>query len=125
MTINQLSRIKNRKFRNIKKNNNLEINKPQYKGIILKIFTMTPKKPNSALRKIAKVFIKNKGPVLAYIPGEKHSLNIHNEVLIRPGRVQDLVNVNYKVIRGPLDAKSVPSRITSRSKYGTQNTKNK
>ena len=88
------------------------------KGIVIKIFNMTPKKPNSALRKVAKVVVKNIGTLLVYIPGEKHTITLHNEVLIRKGKVQDLVGVNYKIIRGPLDAKP-PIRSTSRSKYGT------
>ena len=120
MTINKLIRIKNRKERKILKLD-LEKNKlkrPQMKGIVIKIFNMTPKKPNSALRKVAKVVVKNLGTILAYIPGEKHTITLHNEVLIRKGKVQDLVGVNYKIIRGPLDAKP-PIRNTSRSKYGT------
>jgi small subunit ribosomal protein S12 len=119
MKINKLIRIKNRKERkNINKINKNKLNKPQMKGIIIKLFNMTPKKPNSALRKVAKVVVKNVGIILAYIPGEKHTLTLHNEVLIRKGKVQDLVGVNYKIIRGPLDAKP-PIRNTSRSKYGT------
>ena len=119
MKINKLIRIKNRKVRiNRKKDKRRKLNKPQMKGIIIKLFNMTPKKPNSALRKVAKVVVKNFGTILAYIPGEKHTLTLHNEVLIRQGKVQDLVGVNYKIIRGPLDAKP-PIRNTSRSKYGT------
>lgn len=131
MKINKLIKvkIKNRQKLSISKevNNNkkfLLLAKPQIKGIVLKIFNMTPKKPNSALRKVAKVLIKDFGPILAYIPGEKHSINIHNEVLICKGKIQDLVNVNYKIIRGPLDAKP-PIRTTSRSKYGTPRNINK
>lgn len=92
--------------------------KPQIKGVVLKVFTITPKKPNSALRKVCKVFTKSIGTVIAYIPGMKHSISIHNEVLICPGKIQDLVNVNYIVIRGVYDAKP-PIRTTARSKYGT------
>lgn len=98
------------------------ISKPQLKGIVVKLFTMTPKKPNSALRKVAKIRLSHLysyKEVLAYIPGEKHSLAIHNTVLIRPGKTQDLPGVRYKVIRGAKDAKG-PIRSTSRSKYGTK-----
>ena len=126
MRINQLVRIKNKKERILSLYNKIKnkiLARPQIKGLVLKIFNMTPKKPNSALRKVAKILIKNYGPILAYIPGEKHSINIHNEVLIRKGKVQDLVNVNYKIIRGPLDAKP-PVRTTSRSKYGTPQSRN-
>ena len=120
----KLIRIKNRQERIKRKKINIEKNKkPQMKGIVIKIFNMTPKKPNSALRKVAKVVVKNLGTILVYIPGEKHTITLHNEVLIRKGKVQDLVGVNYKIIRGPLDAKP-PIRKTSRSKYGTpRNTK--
>ena len=99
------------------------ISKPQIKGLITKLFTMTPKKPNSALRKVAKVLIKGQIEVLAYIPGEKHTLALHNMVLIKPGKTKDLPGVRYKVIRGALDCKA-PLRTTSRSKYGTKRVKN-
>ena len=114
----KLIRIKNRQERIKNKINIEKKKKPQMKGIVIKIFNMTPKKPNSALRKVAKVVVKNLGTILVYIPGEKHTITLHNEVLIRKGKVQDLVGVNYKIIRGPLDAKP-PIRKTSRSKYGT------
>lgn len=93
--------------------------KPQIRGIIIKLLTMKPKKPNSAVRKIAKVKIKDKF-LIAYIPGEGLSdLSIHNEVLIRGGKVQDLPGVNYKIIRGARDCPSV-KRKRSRSKYGAK-----
>ena len=98
------------------------ISKPQIKGIVVKLLTMTPKKPNSALRKVAKVRlgkIYNFKEVLAYIIGEKHSLAIHNTVLIRPGQTQDLPGVRYKIVRGARDCKG-PIRSSSRSKYGTK-----
>lgn len=98
------------------------ISKPQIKGIVVKLITMTPKKPNSALRKVAKVRLGktyNFKEVLAYIIGEKHSLAVHNTILIRPGKTQDLPGVRYKVIRGALDCKG-PIRSSSRSKYGTK-----
>lgn len=92
---------------------------PQKKGVILKILTMKPKKPNSAIRKVAKVNIK--GVIItAYIPGEHHQLTVHSQVLIRGGRTQDLPGVNYKIIRGALDTSPV-IRKTSRSKYGCKN----
>ena len=90
---------------------------PQMKGIVTKVFTMTPKKPNSALRKIVKVKTNLKKILLVYVPGEKHTLSVHNEVLIRNNRIQDMPGINYEIIRGKLDAKS-PIRVTSRSKYG-------
>ena len=90
--------------------------KPQRKGIITKVFTMTPKKPNSALRKVLKV-ITRIGDIIAYVPGEKHTINIHNIVLLKRGRTKDLPGVKYKVIRGKYDA-IAPIRSTSRSKYG-------
>lgn len=90
------------------------------KGIITEIRNMTPKKPNSAIRKVAKVMLtQNKKQVLAYIPGEGHSLTAHNEVLVCPGKIQDLVYVKYKCVRGALDFKGVVGRKTARSKYGT------
>jgi len=101
------------------------ISKPQIKGIVVKLITMTPKKPNSALRKVAKVRLGNlynNKEVLAYIVGEKHSLAVHNTVLIRPGKTQDLPGVRYKVIRGARDCKG-PIRSSSRSKYGTKKEK--
>lgn len=99
--------------------------KPQIKGIVVKLITMTPKKPNSALRKVAKVKLGklyNNKEVLAYIVGEKHTLAVHNTVLIRPGKTQDLPGVRYKVIRGARDSKG-PVRSSSRSKYGTKKRK--
>lgn len=105
-----------------KKTSGVGSGKPQIKGIVTKLFTMTPKKPNSALRKVAKVRLGNyynNKEVLAYIVGEKHSLAVHNTVLIRPGNTQDLPGVKFKVIRGARDCKG-PIRSTSRSKYGTK-----
>jgi len=101
---------------------------PQLKGIILKIFTMTPKKPNSALRKVALIKLnkpiktsmnKIEDKIIAYIMGENHTLNIHNIVLLIAKKTQDLPGVNYKVLRGVLDAKA-PKRKVSRSKYGVK-----
>lgn len=141
MTLNQKSRIKNNKFyKKIKKHNKLKNTKkyyqtskvgkilknkqirPQLKGLTIKIFTMTPKKPNSALRKVAKVKLnkplKNgEKQVIAYIPGEKHTLTLHNLVLLIPKKTKDLPGIRYKILRGVLDAKP-PIRNTKRSKYG-------
>lgn len=91
---------------------------PQIRAIVTSIETMSPKKPNSAIRKVIKAKTR-KGIITAYIPGEKNNITIQNEVLIRKGKVQDLVSVNYKVIRGTLDVKG-PERTKSRSKYGVR-----
>lgn len=93
---------------------------PQKQGVCTQVKTMTPKKPNSALRKIARVRLTNGIEVTAYIPGEGHSLQEHSVVLIRGGRVKDLPGVRYHVIRGPLDATGVEGRHRGRSKYGTK-----
>lgn len=112
MTINQISRMKNNKNRRKRVKEEYKLDgKPQMKGLTIKIYTMTPKKPNSALRKVAKVKLnKGIGPkkqtiITAYIPLEKHTLSIHNAVLIVPGRTQDLPGIKYKIIRGVLDCK--------------------
>lgn len=91
---------------------------PQIKGMVIGVSTRRPKKPNSALRKVVKVRTRF-GDFIAYVPGEAHSINLHNTILIRPGRTKDLPGVNYKVIRGKYDA-SAPIRSTSRSKYGVK-----
>ena len=93
---------------------------PQKRGVCLQVRTMTPKKPNSALRKIARVRLTNGIEVTAYIPGEGHSLQEHSVVLIRGGRVKDLPGVRYHIIRGALDAQGVANRKRGRSKYGTR-----
>ena len=92
---------------------------PQKAGVCLQVKTMTPKKPNSALRKIARVRLSNKQEVTAYIMGEGHNLAEHSIVLIRGGRVRDLPGVKYHIVRGKLDAGGVDKRRTSRSKYGS------
>ena len=95
--------------------------KPQIKGLVVKLFTMTPKKPNSALRKVAKVklsHIYGNKEVLAYITGENHTLAVHNTVLMRPGKTQDLPGVKFKILRGTADCKAPFNRSSSRSKYG-------
>ena len=96
---------------------------PQKRGVCLQVRTMTPKKPNSALRKIARVRLTNGIEVTAYIPGEGHSLQEHSVVLIRGGRVKDLPGVRYHVIRGALDTAGVANRKQSRSKYGAKRPK--
>ena len=96
---------------------------PQKRGVCLQVKTMTPKKPNSALRKIARVRLSNGKEVTVYIPGEGHNLQEHSIVLIRGGRVRDLPGVRYHVLRGSLDASGVDERRQSRSKYGTKRPK--
>ena len=95
---------------------------PQKRGVCTQVRTMTPKKPNSALRKIARVRLTNGIEVTAYIPGEGHSLQEHSVVLIRGGRVRDLPGVRYHIVRGALDSTGVDGRKRGRSKYGTRRT---
>ena len=96
---------------------------PQKRGVCVRVFTQTPKKPNSALRKVARVRLTNGFEVTAYIPGEGHNLQEHSIVLIRGGRVKDLPGVRYHIVRGSLDASGVNGRNQSRSKYGTKKPK--
>lgn len=96
---------------------------PQKRGVCLQVKTTTPKKPNSALRKIARVRLTNGIEVTAYIPGEGHNLQEHSIVLVRGGRVKDLPGVRYHIVRGALDAQGVQNRRKSRSKYGTKRPK--
>jgi len=96
---------------------------PQRRGVCTRVFTTTPKKPNSALRKVAKVRLTNGFEVIAYIPGEGHNLQEHSIVLVRGGRVKDLPGVRYHIVRGSLDASGVNGRNQSRSKYGTKKPK--
>ena len=105
---------------NTKKNRPSLHPSPFKRGICLKVFTMTPKKPNSALRKVARVKLSNDKEVTAYIPGEGHNLQPHSIILIRGGRVRDLPGVRYHVVRGHLDAGAVAERKQGRSKYGTK-----
>jgi small subunit ribosomal protein S12 len=95
---------------------------PQKRGVCVQVRTVTPKKPNSALRKVARVRLTNGMEVTAYIPGEGHTLQEHSVVLIRGGRVKDLPGVRYHIIRGALDAQGVQGRKRGRSKYGTRRT---
>ena len=96
---------------------------PQRRGVCTRVYTTTPKKPNSALRKVAKVRLTNGFEVIAYIPGEGHNLQEHSIVLVRGGRVKDLPGVRYHIVRGTLDASGVQGRNKSRSKYGTKKPK--
>ncbi len=96
---------------------------PQRRGVCLRVFTQTPKKPNSALRKVARVRLSNGNEVTAYIPGEGHNLQEHSLVLVRGGRVKDLPGVKYHIIRGALDAAGVEGRRQGRSKYGAKRPK--
>ena len=122
-TINQLVR-KSRK-RKVDKNNVPALEgKPQKRGVCTRVYTTTPKKPNSALRKVARVRLTNGYEVTSYIGGEGHNLQEHSVVLIRGGRVKDLPGVRYHLIRGTLDCSGVNDRKHSRSKYGTKKPKN-
>ncbi len=103
---------KDRKFK--------EISSPFKRGVVLSVRTMTPRKPNSALRKVARVRFSNKQEVTAYIPGEGHELAEHAIVLVRGGRVKDLAGVKYHIVRGKFDTTGVSGRSTSRSKYGSK-----
>ena len=98
-------------------------NCPQKRGVCIQVRTMTPKKPNSALRKIARVRLTNNEEVTAYIPGEGHNLQEHSIVLVRGGRVKDLPGVRYHIVRGTLDTAGVQNRKRSRSKYGAKRPK--
>lgn len=122
-TINQLIR-KPRKKQTSKTKTPLMEGCPQKRGVCLQVRTMTPKKPNSALRKVARVRLSNGIEVTAYIPGEGHSLQDHSVVLVRGGRVKDLPGVRYHIVRGTLDAGGVVNRKKGRSKYGTKVAKN-
>jgi small subunit ribosomal protein S12 len=118
-TINQLVRQSRRDVQKKEKAPALKQN-PQKRGVCTRVYTTTPKKPNSALRKVARVRLTNGFEVTAYIPGEGHNLQEHSIVLIRGGRVKDLPGVRYHIVRGSLDASGVNGRNKSRSKYGTK-----
>ncbi len=122
-TINQLVRKSREK---ISKRNKVPALKscPQKRGVCLRVYTTTPKKPNSALRKVARVKLTNGQEVTAYIPGEGHNLQEHSVVLIRGGRVKDLPGVRYHIIRGTLDTQGLEKRRQRRSKYGAKRPKN-
>ncbi len=122
-TINQLVRKSREK---VSKRNKVPALKscPQKRGVCLRVYTTTPKKPNSALRKVARVKLTNGQEVSAYIPGEGHNLQEHSVVLIRGGRVKDLPGVRYHIIRGTLDTQGLEKRRQRRSKYGAKRPKN-
>ncbi len=109
---------------NSRKKRATSLNSPQKRGVCTRVGTMTPKKPNSALRKYARVRLSNGYEVTAYIGGEGHNLQEHSVVLIRGGRVKDLIGVRYHIIRGTLDTAGVDKRRQGRSKYGTKKPKN-
>jgi len=119
-TINQLAKSFCRKKKSVKSKTPALNNSPQKKGVCLKVFTKTPKKPNSALRKVAKVRLTNGKKVEAYIPGEGHTLQEYSAILLRGGRIPDLPGVRYHLIRGKYDFKGVKNRKSSRSLYGTK-----
>lgn len=108
---------------NHEKNKSIKLNSPQKRGVCTKVTTMTPKKPNSALRKVARVKLTNGMEVNAYIPGEGHNLQEHSVVTIRGGKVKDLPGVRYHIIRGTLDTQGVKDRKQGRSKYGAKKVK--
>ena len=121
-TINQLVRQGRQKVASKSKNAALQHN-PQKRGVCTRVFTTTPKKPNSALRKVARVRLTTGVEVTAYIPGEGHNLQEHSVVLVRGGRVKDLPGVRYHIVRGVLDSLGVNGRNRSRSKYGVKHQK--
>lgn len=121
-TINQLVASRRRAKRKFSKSPVLD-RCPQKRGVCLQVKTMTPKKPNSALRKITRVRLSNGKEVTVYIPGEGHNLQEHSIVLVRGGRIRDLPGVRYQVVRGSLDAAGVENRQQSRSRYGAKSKK--
>ncbi|MDD5496046.1 MAG: 30S ribosomal protein S12 [Candidatus Omnitrophica bacterium] len=123
-TINQLIRLGRESFQKKSKSPALR-NCPQRRGVCLQVKTQTPKKPNSALRKVARARLTNGIEVTAYIPGEGHNLQEHSIVLVRGGRVKDLPGVRYHIVRGVLDTAGVANRRRSRSKYGAKRPKEK
>jgi len=121
-TINQL--VRKPRIRKREKSNVPELEAcPQKRGVCTSVYTTTPKKPNSALRKVAKVRLTNGFEVISYIPGESHNLQEHSVVLIRGGRVKDLPGVRYHILRGVLDTQGVKNRKQRRSKYGAKRPK--
>nr|YP_010337482.1 ribosomal protein S12 [Dixoniella grisea]UNJ17067.1 ribosomal protein S12 [Dixoniella grisea] len=121
-TIQQLIRYERKKMENSSKSPALK-NCPQRRGVCTRVYTTTPKKPNSALRKVARVRLTSGFEVTAYIPGIGHNIQEHSVVLIRGGRVKDLPGVRYHIIRGTLDAVGVKNRKNGRSKYGAKKPK--
>ena len=121
-TINQLIRIERKAVLKRKKTPALQAC-PQRRGVCTRVYTTTPKKPNSALRKVAKVRLTNQEEIISYIGGEGHNLQEHSVVLVRGGRVKDLPGVRYHTVRGSLDASGVAKRRQGRSKYGAKRPK--
>jgi small subunit ribosomal protein S12 len=121
-TINQLVR-KGRQTKVVKTSTPALKGSPQRRGVCTRVYTTTPKKPNSALRKVARVKLSSGTEVSAYIPGEGHNLQEHSIVLVRGGRVKDLPGVRYKIVRGSLDTQGVKGRMQGRSKYGAKKEK--
>jgi small subunit ribosomal protein S12 len=121
-TINQLVRLGREKVK-IRTASPALAGCPQKRGVCIRVYTTTPKKPNSALRKVARVRLTNGNEITVYIPGEGHNLQEHSVVLVRGGRVKDLPGVRYHIIRGALDTAGVKERHRSRSKYGTKRQK--
>ncbi len=121
-TIQQLVRMGRQKVKKKSKSPALD-GSPQKRGVCIRVYTTTPKKPNSAMRKVARVRLTNGKEVNAYIPGEGHNLQEHSIVLVRGGRVKDLPGVRYHIIRGALDTDGVEGRRQQRSKYGTKKPK--
>jgi small subunit ribosomal protein S12 len=121
-TINQLCRLGREKVRYKSKSPALK-GKPQARGVCTRVFTVTPKKPNSALRKVARVKLSTGVEVTAYIPGEGHNLQEHSVVLVRGGKVKDLPGVKYHIVRGALDSAGVEKRRQARSHYGAKRPK--
>jgi small subunit ribosomal protein S12 len=121
-TINQL--VRKRRKKQVRKSNTPALDScPQRRGVCTRVYTSTPKKPNSALRKVARVRLSNGQEVTTYIPGEGHNLQEHSVVLLRGGRVKDLPGVRYHIVRGTLDTVGVEERRQSRSKYGARRPK--
>nr|YP_008965135.1 ribosomal protein S12 [Nageia nagi]UHB41197.1 ribosomal protein S12 [Nageia fleuryi]BAO19819.1 ribosomal protein S12 [Nageia nagi]BCK60674.1 ribosomal protein S12 [Nageia nagi] len=123
-TIQQLTRNARQPIRNRKKSPALR-GCPQRRGVCARVYTITPKKPNSALRKVARVRLTSRYEITAYIPGINHNLQEHSVVLVRGGRVKDLPGVRYHIVRGTLDAVPVKARQQGRSKYGVKKPKKK
>ena len=121
-TVNQLCKKIRKQKRKLEKSPALK-KSPQKKGVCLKVFTKTPKKPNSALRKVAKLRLSTTAKITAYIPGEGHTLQEYSTVLMRGGRVKDLTGVKYHLVRGKFDFLGLKNRKQARSKYGTKKTK--
>ena len=122
VTIRQIIRRKRKTITKKYKANALQGN-PQKKGVCIKVYTTTPRKPNSAIRKVARVKLTNQRIITAYIPGEGHNLQKHSTVLVRGGNTKDLPGVKHKIIRGKLDLLGLSNRKNARSKYGTKKPK--